>query len=117
MDTKTWIIISLSIIIIILVLLIFSGNDSTQAIIDKISTERNELVRSAAVIESELDRSIGENTQLEADNIELRNDNSELEQIIANLTSGSAKTKDYLTEYGIINTDLGDFIQENAILE
>ena len=117
MDKKTWIIISLSLVIVLLVVINITGNGNTQAIIDKISTERNELVRSANIIESELDRSIGANTQLEADNIELRNDNSELEQIIDNLTSGNQKTKDYLTEYGIINLSLADFIQQNQPME
>jgi len=116
-DKKTWIIIALSLVIFILVLLIFTGNSSTQAIIDQIREQRNQLVRSTTIIESELDKSIGENTQLQEDNIELRNNNTELEQIIDNLTSGSQKTKDYLTEYGDINTDLADFIQQNQPVE
>ncbi len=114
---KTLIIVVLSLIIIGLIWFIFTGNSGTQVIIDKIRDERNQLVRSAGIIESELDRSIGENTQLQKDNIELRNNNTELEQLIDNLTAGSAKTKNYLTEYGTINNDLADFIQQNKSME
>lgn len=113
MDKKNWIIISLSLVIIILIFIIFTGNGSTQAIIDQIREQRNELIRSTTVIESELDRSIGENTQLKADNIELRNDNTELGNIIDNLTGRSKETKEHLDEYGRINSDLADFIQQN----
>ena len=117
MQTKDYIIGILSLVVIILILLIFTGSNGTQAIIDKIRGELSQSIRSNQIVESELDRSIGANTQLEADNIELRNDNTELEQIIDNLTSGSQKTKDYLTEYGIINLSLADFIQQNEPLE
>ena len=113
MEKKNWIIIALSLVIIILVFVKFTGDSEFETIIDEISRQRNELVRSTSIIGSELNRSIGENTQLEKDNIELRNDNTELEQIVDNLTSGSKKTKDYLTEYGTINTDFRYFIQQN----
>ena len=117
MDKKTWIIISLSVVVIMLILIITTGNSSTQAIIDKIREQRNNLIRSAAVIESELDRSITANSQLETDNIELRNDNTELGNIINNLTIGSQETKNIIGEYGRINNDLADFIQQNQPME
>ncbi len=114
---KTIIIVILALIIISLIWFIFTGNSGTQVTIDKIRNERNQLVRSAGIIESELTKSIGANTQLQADNIELRNNNTELGQLINNLTSGSAKTKNYLTEYGTINNDLADFIRQNKPVE
>ena len=117
MQKTTWIIISLSLVIIILIFIIFTGNGSTQAIIDKIRGEFDQLVRSTTVIESELNRSIGENTQLKADNIELRNDNTELGNIIDNLTGRSKETKEHLDEYGRINSDFADFIQQNQPME
>ena len=117
MEKTTWIIIALSLVICILVFIIFTGNYSTQVIIDEIRKQRNELIRSASIIESELDTSLRENTQLEADYIELSDDYTELEQIVGNLTSGSKKTENYLTEYGTINSDLADFIRQNEPLE
>lgn len=117
MDKKTWIIIALSLVIIILILLVFTGNSSTQAIIDQIQEQRSQLIRSTAVIESELDRSLHANSQLETDNIELRNDNTELGNIVDNITIGSQETKNIIGEYGGINYDLASFIQQNQPLE
>lgn len=117
MDKKILIIIILSLIIGILIWIIFSGSGNTQAIIDQIREQRSQLIRSTAVIESELDRSLNANSQLETDNIELRNDNTELGNIVNDLTIGSEKTKNIIGEYGRINNDLADFIQQNTVLE
>ena len=121
---KTIIIVILSLIIIGLIWFIFAGNGKTQAIINKISTERIQLVRSTAVIESENSKIREESKQLRENNIQsaenyrkLEIENIEYRDIIDNLTSGSQKTENYLTEYGTINNDLANFIQHNGTME
>ncbi len=121
---KTIIIVILSLIIIGLIWFIFAGNGKTQAIINKISTERIQLVRSTAVIESENSKIREESKQLRENNIQsaenyrkLEIENIEYRDIIDNLTSGSQKTENYLTEYGTINNDLANFIQQNGTVE
>lgn len=131
MDKKTWIIIALSLVIIILILIITTGNINTQAIIDKIRTERNELVRSTAIIEFENSKIRAESAELRAnyieseqnnlkteeDNIRLESENRNYRRIILDIRTGSKETKSYLIKYGSINTDLADFIQQNQPLE
>lgn len=117
MDKKTWIIIALSLVIIILIFIIFTGNNSTQAIIDQIQGQRDSLVRSNSIIEYELSKSLGENKELEENYIRLETEYTELESIFNTLTTGGKKTKDYLTEYGNINLSLAEFIQQNQSVE
>ena len=116
-DKKNWIIIALSLVIIFLVWFIFSGNGKAQIAISEIRSQYTELVRSTSITESELDKSLRENTQLEEDNLKLETNNIELESIINNLTTGSQKTEEYLTGYGLINSDLADFIEQNKSTE
>ena len=116
-DKKNWIIIILSIIIIILVWLIFSGNGKAQIALSEIREQYSILIRSTGIVESELTKSVNYNTQLETDNLQLRNDNTELGQIIDDLTTGSKKTKNYLVEYGTINYDFANFIKSNQPIE
>jgi hypothetical protein len=111
-DKKNWIIIAMSVVICILVFINITGDREFETIIDTLSGQRDDAFRSAAIIKSELDRSIGENTQLEADNIRLENDNTELERIVDDLTTGSKKTDEHLTEYGNINSDFEEFIRQ-----
>ena len=124
MDKKIIGIIILILIIIGLIWFIYSGNGKTQTIIDKISTERIQLVRSTAIIESENSKIREESKQLRENNIQsaenyrkLEIENIEYRDIIDNLTSGSQKTENYLTEYGTINNDLANFIQQNKPME
>ena len=114
----------LSLIIIGLVWFIFSGNGKTQAIIDKISAERSQLVRSTAIIEFENSKIREESKQLRENNIQsaenyrkLEIENIEYRDIIDNLTRGSRRIENYLTEYGTINSELADFIQQNKPAE
>ena len=124
MDKKTLTIGILSLIIIGLVWFIFSGNGKTQAIIDKISAERSQLVRSTAIIEFENSKIREESKQLRENNIQsaenyrkLEIENIEYRDIIDNLTRGSRRIENYLTEYGTINSELADFIQQNQPME
>ena len=124
MDKKIVIIVILSLIIIGLIWIIFTGNSGTQVIIDKIRDERIQLVRSTAIIESENSKIREESKQLRENNIQsaenyrkLEIENIEYRDIIDNLTSGSRKIQNYLTEYGTINNDLADFIQQNKSME
>ena len=121
---KTIIIVILALIIIGLIWFIFTGNGKTQTIIDKIRDERIQLVRSTAIIESENSKIREESKQLRENNIQsaenyrkLEIENIEYRDIIDNLTSGSQKTENYLTEYGTINNDLANFIQQNGTVE
>ena len=119
MDKKNWIIISLSLVIIILVFIKFTGDSEFETIIEQISGQRNDAIRSAAVIESELEKSIVESAglrenynQSRENNTKLRTENREYRNIIDNLTSGSKKTDRGLGEYGKINREFDDFIRQ-----
>lgn len=117
MEKKDYIIIVLSIIIIVLIFFIFTGDSELETIIEQIQRQRISLIRSTEIIESELNRSLTEVTQLEADNIKLTTDNTELTAIIDNISKGSFKTDQHLGEYGKINTDFARFIQQNELTE
>ena len=131
MQKTTWIIISLSIVIIILILIITTGNGSTQAIIDQIREQRIQLIRSTAIIEFENSKIRAESAKLRAnyieseqnnlkteeDNIRLETENRNYRRIILDIRAGSKETKSYLDEYGRINSDFADFIQQNQPME
>ena len=105
MDKKNWIIVALSLVIVILVWINITGDRELKSVIDEISGQRNDAIRSTAIIEFELGRSIRESAGIEAENLELEN-------IINNIISGSEKTEYHLTEYGNINNDFAEFIRQ-----
>lgn len=119
MDKKNWVIISLFIIIVILVFSLVSGDSEFETIIGEISGQRDNAVRSAKIIEIELDRSIIESEELRKNYIESRENNNRLKSenreyriIIGKLTASSKITDKGLSEYGEINRQLNDFIQQ-----
>lgn len=109
-DKKNIIIFILTLIIILLVLFIIRGNNNFERVSESLRSERNSAVRSAGIISSELKRSRGETQKLEAEYFEL-------EQIIGDLTAGSKKTEYHLNEYGNINRDFREFLQQNSEVE
>ena len=117
MDKKTITIIVLSIIILLLIWFIFTGKSKADAIITTLQEQRIQLVRSNAVVEGELDKSEGYNKELEEDNKELEEDNIELEHIINNIATGSEKTEEHLSEYGIISDDFAEFLQHATVTD
>ena len=131
MDKKILIIVILSLIIIGLIWFIFARNSSTQAIIDEISEQRIQLIRSNATLESENRKITSESAELrknnieseqnnlktEEDNLRLESENREYRRIIFDFRTGSKETKEDLDEYGRINSDLTDFIQQNSAVE
>ena len=119
MDKKTWIIISLSLVIIILIFLNYTGDSEFETIIESLQGQRDNAIRSAEIIEYELDRSIEESAELRKNYIEARGNNTKLKSenreyriIIGKLTAGSKITDKGLEEYGEINREFGDFIRE-----
>ena len=119
MDKKTWVIISLSLVIIILVFVNITGDSDFETIIDEISGQRNDAIRSAEIIENELDLSIIESAELRKNYIESRENNTKLKSenreyriIIGKLTAGSQITDKGLSEYGEINREFSNFIQQ-----
>lgn len=110
MDKKTIAIIVLSLIIIGLVWLIFSGKGDTNAAIKALSEQRVEFTRSTETIERQLSSVQKYNKELEADGIEL-------ERIIDSLTTGSAKTEEYISEYRGINNDFSKFLRQATITD
>ena len=119
MDKKTWIIISLSLVIIILVFVNITGDSEFETIIGEISGQRDNAIRSAKIIEIELDRSIIESEELRKNYIESRENNNRLKSenreyriIIGKLTAISKITDKGLEEYGKINQQLDEFIQQ-----
>ena len=119
MDKKTWTIIALSLAIIILVFINITGDREFETIIDEISGQRNDAIRSAEIIENELGLIIIESAELRKNYIESRENNNKLKSenreyriIIGKLTAGSKITDRGLEEYGKINQQFSDFIQQ-----
>lgn len=124
MDKKILTIIILSLVIIILVLIIVIGNNRTSVDFEQIRTERNNLIRSASIIENELERSLIESAELRENyfktrenNNKLKDENRQLGIIINNLTTGSQETDKGLGKYGEINKQFADFIRRNGTEE
>lgn len=119
MDKKNWVIIALSIVIIILVFINITGDSEFETIIKSLQGQRNDAIRSAEIIENELDLSIIESAELRKNYIESRENNNRLKSenreyriIIGKLTAISKITDKGLSEYGEINRQLDDFIRE-----
>ena len=105
MAKKTWIIISLSLVIIILVFIIATGNSRAAVDFEQIRTERDNAIRSAGIIEAELSQA---NERID----ELEDGYSRVKKIVDDLTAGSKITDRGLGEYGKINRQLDDFIRQ-----
>ena len=114
MQKKNWIIVSLSLIIILLVIINITGDYTAQVAIDKISAERNELIRSNSITERELASSLSTVGRLQ-DIINATD--RQLKQLLDDIARGNEETEDYLAEYGEINRDFADFIQQNEPME
>ena len=105
MAKKNWIIIALSLVIIILVFIIATGNNRTETNFEQIRTERDNAVRSAGIIETELSQAISRINELEEGS-------KRIKKIVDDLTAGSQITDKGLGEYGKINRQLDDFIRQ-----
>ena len=121
---KTLIIVVLSLIIIGLVWFIIAGESKTDIIIESLREQRIQLIRSTEIIESANSRirieSAGlreNNIQSEENNRKLKSENLEYRRIIDSLRIGSRQTESYISEYGEINRDFADFIQQNKPAE
>jgi hypothetical protein len=120
-EKKTWIIIALSIAIGILIWIIISGDIEFETIIGEISGQRDDVVRSTEIIQSELEASIIESAELRINynearenNTKLKSENNEYRIIIESLTAGSQKTDEYISQYGDINSDFENFIRQES---
>lgn len=110
MRKKIIAIVILCIIIVSLVGFIFAGKSNFDSTITALSEQRNQLVRSNAIVEDELNKSKRYSSELEANN-------KELEQILDNLTVGSEKIESGLNRYGIINRDFESFIRQAEVTD
>ncbi len=105
MRKKNWVITFLSIVIIILVFVIATGNNRAAVDFEQIRSERDNAVRSAGIIETELSQAISRINELEEGS-------KRIKKIVDDLTAGSKITDKGLGEYGEINRQLDDFIQQ-----
>ena len=110
MEKKTVVIGILMLIIISLIFLIFSGKGKADAALKALSEQRIEFARSTEIIERQLSAVQKYNQELEADSIEL-------ERIIDELTAGSTKTEEYISEYGGINHDFAEFLRQAEVTD
>ena len=122
MEKKNITIIVLSLIIIILILIIFTGRSRFETIIEQIQGQRDSLVRSTEALELENKRIDEESRILRSNNIEseennqkLKRENTKYREIIDELTAGSEQSKKYLSEYGLINRDFAEFLQQATV--
>jgi len=118
-DKKNWIIISLSLVIIILVFIKSTGDSEFKTIIEQISGQRNDAIRSAEIIKYENSRIRTESAILrknyietEKNNLNLETENSNYRRIIEDIRRGSKKTDRGLGEYGKINREFNNFIRQ-----
>ena len=122
MEKKNITIIVLSLIIIILILIIFTGRGRFETTIEQIQGQRDSLVRSTEALELENKRIDEESRILRSNNIEseennqkLKRENTKYREIIDELTAGSEQSKKYLSEYGLINRDFAEFLQQATV--
>ena len=124
MKNEILIIIILTAIIIGLLVLIFAGENQSDALITEIADQRIEFDRSTEIIELENSKLKSESEGLRSDNLEaernnkqLQSENTEYRTIIDSLTEGSEQTEEYLSEYGDIIGDFAEFLRSADITD